>query len=229
MRTRRLATQGKLRAWAVDESSELEFRINEYWSYLSHMPFYEDLDLKDPESTIPISWHCDGVKVFKTHKCWVYSFSSCIRKGPSLDTKLLFLDIRDTLLVKPPTHDAVGKLIGYCMDVLMTGNFPQKDYEGRDFPADSLEARRAGLPFASGFKAAFAAFKADLEARVMIHKLVRNWSADSICEHYLASKLPNGFNYGDFSNNAAYFECLFSHSEFLWLNPPTKQSSWVHV
>ena len=224
-----LWNQQKFRGWAHDIEEDLEFRVEEFWKHLEHLPFYTSLQLDNPAGTIPIAWHADGVKVYKTQKVWVYSFSSCIRKGPSLATKMLFVCIRDSLIVKFTTHDSVGRLIGYCMDVMMTGNFPEQDFEGAPFQPGSVEAQRAGSPFCGGWKFAFAAFKGDQEARVLIHKLVRNWAADSICEHCLASKLPNGFVYGDFSDNAAYFECLLSHSDFLALNPSEKQSAWVHV
>ena len=207
---------------------EASARCAEYWERVSHLPFFEKLDVKNPEKTIPLSWHMDGVKVFKTQKVWAYSHSSAIRKGPSIDTKTLFLLFRDNVMVKPHTHDAVGNLIAYVMDVLQAGMFPSKDPDGNPFPPHSVQAQRAGAYFAGGWCAAFACFKADLEGRVLAHKLVRNWASDSICEHCLASKLPQ-FTYGDFSDSAAYWDCMFTHQQFLMLNPPGKTSSWVNV
>ena len=175
------------------------------------------MERSDHHRTIPLAWHMDGVKVYKTHKAYVYSFSSLIRKGPSLDTKCLTLLVRDGDLVKPHTHNDIGILIGYIMKVLSTGNFPTTNERGEPFKGGTLEASRAGQPFAGGWRCAFAAFKADLEARV-VHQLTRNWASDSICEHCLASKNEE-FSYGDFSDNAAYLECMFDHNQFLMLNP----------
>lgn len=219
----------KFLSWVHDDPNLAHQSVGEFWNHVSHLPFYGELQLEHPEWTVPIAWHCDGVKVFKTHKVWVYSMSACTRKGPSIDTKLLFLILRDTLIVKDKTHDSVGRLIAYCMDVLMSGNYPQKRPDGTDFPPNSLEAQRANTPFCNGWKFAFAAWKGDLEARVICHKLVRNWAADSICEHCLASKINNGFGYTDFTDNAAYFECMLSHDDFVLLNPPNKQSAWLAV
>ena len=214
--------------WIHDPVEEASHRCAEYWNRASNLPFYKKLDIKDPNKTIPLSWHMDGVKVYKTHKVWAYSHSSAIRKGPSIDTKAMFLLFRDSDMVKPHTHDAVAKLIAYCMDVLQSGVFPYNDCEGNPFPATSKQAQRAGSYFAGGWCAAFACFKADLEGRVLAHKLVRNWASDSICEHCLASKLPQ-FSYGDFTDAAAYWECMFTHDQFLMLNPPGKTSAWVNV
>lgn len=215
-------------SWVHDPSTEASQRCEEYWSKVSHLPFYQKLMVDKPEITIPIAWHVDGVKVYKTHKAWVYSFSSACKKGPSLLSKSLVLLFRDAVMVKPFTHDAVGDIVAYIMKVLQTGLFPSKDFSGNDFPKDSIEAQRSGQPFAGGWCGAFACFKADLEARVLVHKLVRNWASDSICEHCLASKLPQ-FTYGNFCESAAYLDCMFSHQQFLLLNPVGKQSTWTNV
>lgn len=168
-------------SWVHDDPSRANESVTEFWNRLSHLPFYRELQLENPSWTVPVAWHVDGVKVFKTHKVWVYSFSSCTRKGPSVDTKLLFLVLRDTMIIKDRSHDSVARVIGYCMDVLMTGNYPAKAFDGSDFLPDSLEAQRANRPFCNGWRFAFAAWKGDLEARVICHKLVCNWAADSIC------------------------------------------------
>ena len=215
-------------SWVHDPKDEANHRCEEYWNRVSHLPFYKKLVIKNPGKTIPLSWHMDGVKVYKTHKVWAYSHSSAIRKGQSIDTKTLFLLFRDSDMVKPHTHDAVAKLIAYTMDVLQSGVFPDKDVDGNSFRQNSKEAKRAGSYFAGGWCAAFACFKADLEGRVMAHKLVRNWASDSICEHCLASKLPQ-CSYGDFTNAAAYWECMLTHEQYLMLNPPGKTSAWTSV
>ena len=215
-------------AWVHDPPEEANQRCAEYWSRSSHLPFYQKLTIDNPETTIPIAWHVDGVKIYKTHKAWVYSFSSAIKKGPSLISKSLVLLFREAVMVKPFTHDAVGRIVAYIMKVLQTGLFPSQDFSGNDFPKESVEEIRSGTPFAGGWKGAFACFKADLEARVLVHKLVRNWASDSMCEHCLASRLPQ-FTYGDFSDRAAYWECMFTHEEFFLLNPASRQSTWLNV
>ena len=202
----------------------------EYWQNVRHLEFFQKLELEEEDfaTCIPISWHTDGVKIYRSQKAWVYSYAACTRKGPSLESKLLFMLFRDCQMVKPDTHDETGLLVAWCMDVLRTGNFPECQYGGAPWPDGSLEAKRAGMPYAGGWKAAFAAFKADLEARAMVHKMVRNWASNSICEHCLASKVA-GLTFGDFTETAAYLNYQLSHDEFLELNPPDRQSTWIHV
>ena len=214
--------------WVHDPVEEVSLRCAQYWSNVCSLPSHAALDIPVPSMTVPISWHMDGVKVFKTQKVWAYSFASCIRKGTSIATKSLFLLFRDSDMIKPWTHDSVGKLIAYVMKTLQTGCFPTCDYDGSPFEPGSTKALRAGTPFAGGWRGVFACFKADLEGRVLAHKLVRNWASDSVCERCIASKLPQS-SYGDFSDAAVYWDCMFSHEQFLMLNPPGKTSVWVDV
>ena len=149
--------------------------------------------------------------------------------GATLGSKLLLLLVRDADMVKYKTHDAVAKLIAYIMDNLMSGTFPTLDPSGNRWAEGSREAERAGQLFAGGMCCAFSAFKGDLEARVLVHKLVRNWSSNSICEHCLAGRAADGFSYGDFSDRAAYMEFFLDHHQFLLLNPADRQSGWIEV
>ncbi|CAK9103686.1 Uncharacterized protein SCF082_LOCUS48423 [Durusdinium trenchii] len=136
---------------------------------------------------------------------------------------------RENEQVKPDTHRCIAKIIGWVMKVLMTGKYPTRNHKGELYPPDSVEAGRSGERFAGNWRFAFGAFKADLEARVQVHQLARNWQSDSICEHCLANKLPNQMVYTNFSDRAGYMEYMLSHKEFLLLNPPNKQSAWVDV
>ena len=147
------------------------------------------------------------------------------RKGRSIDTKMLTLLFREHEMNKPGTHDDVGNLIGWIMKILRGGKFPALDMDGKLWPRGTTERANAGREFAGGWTCEFAAFKADLEARVIVHKLVRNWASNSICEHCLASK-KSALNYANFRDDAPFLDHIFTHSEFLLLNPPDRQSSW---
>ena len=216
--------------WASDDPGEAADRVDEYWQHCRGLDFFRKLKLPESEfrRTVPLVWHTDGVKVYKTQKAWVYSYSSTCRKGPSMSTKLVLLVFRDTVMIKNKTHDAVGLLIAYIMDVLQTGCFPTTDFQGRQWFEGSPEARKAGTPYAGGWKMAFAGFKGDWEARVQVHKLSRHYNAKFICEHCMASRAP-AWTFGDFSDSASCLTKRFSHEEFTILNAPGKQSSWQHV
>ena len=140
------------------------------------------------------------------------------------------------MIIRPETHDAVAKLIAYIMFWLSLGVFPDRpfclenpaDDDENTFQKGSREADRAGKPFADGWRAAFSGFKSDLEARVIIHKLIRNYMSNFICEHCFASYLPL-FTFGDFRDQAGFMNLLLSHQQFLQLSPPERQSDWTCV
>ena len=164
----------------------------------------------------------------KVKKAWVYSMSSTCRKGTSISTKLVFILLREAEIIKGRSHDAVGKLVGYIVDTLMTGAFPLLDHEGNKFAQGSVQSQRAGQAFAGGWSMAFAGFKGDWEARAMVHKLTRYYRTTFICEHCMAS-YKDEFTFGDFRPNANSQVIRFSHDDFLMLNPPNDQSSWTCV
>ncbi|CAE7521097.1 unnamed protein product [Symbiodinium sp. CCMP2592] len=221
----------KLFQWASNDPNpdKVQAMNTEYWTRLGNEESVKLLDLKDPATTFPIFWHADGVRVYKHQKCWVYSYSCALKKGPSLSSKLLLLLVRETLLVKPRTHDRIGEVVGWIQRVLQSGKYPDKDINGQSWPIGSREEGLANLEFAGGYKFAFSAFKGDWEARVLIHKLQRSYNHTNICEHCPACKSNNAFNYRNFSPDAAYLDVSFTHAQYLLMTPPEFHSSWLNV
>lgn len=173
-------------------------------------------------------WHVDGVRIFKNQKAWVYSFSSMIKKEhEALANKMVFLLINDNKVVKYRTHDKIADAIGYACRTLQSGRFPLVDMEGNMFPPSSKEASLAGTWFSkSQWRAAFCAFKSDLEARVHIHKYTRIYMANQICEHCLAGvEIP----YTDFQPNANWTLVRLSHNELMDAMPMDRRSNWQVV
>lgn len=203
----------------------------DFWGECEHLSFYSKLGLRrsDHSKVVPLVWHTDGVKMYRNSKEWVYSCASACRKGTSLRTKFVVLVLRETLVIKFKTHDAIGRLIGCIMDCLLTGLYPEKDWNGSDFHPGSVQAQRAGTPFAGGWRVAFAGFKSDLEARVLIHKFVQNWTSTAMCERCPASRLCGEYSFGDFRLDAAYLRDAYSHEDYLRTCPASRLSAWTHV
>ena len=221
---------GKFLNWIADDPNQAADRNIEYWNHCESLEFFAQLQLNPDQygSCVPVFFHTDGVKIYKNQKAWVYSISSACRKGPSMSTKLVFILVRDAMVVKSKTHDAIGRLAGYIMDTLMTGQFPTRDCEGNPFPPGTQSAERAGQNFAGGYCMAFAGFKGDWEARVIVHKLKRSYRSTFIYEHCMAS-YKEDFTFADFRPTARSQAIRFSHNEFLMLNPMNDQSAWTSV
>jgi hypothetical protein len=215
--------------WVSDDPLAASDRTVEYWSHCTHLDFFQRLDIQPDQfgTTIPLYFHADGVKIYKAQKAWVYSVSSACRKGASLKTKLVIIILRESRTIKEKSHDAIGNLMGYITKTLMSGCFPRVKPNGSPFEPGSPEALRGGKPYAGGWCGAFAGFKGDWEARVVIHKSKRNYLSTWICDHCMASRLPD-FTFGDFRMNANCLNHRFTHEEYMILQGE-KQSSWKSV
>ena len=226
-----LYRSGNLLKWAANdaEPEEVYQQNTQYWGMLAGERSVQKLGLQDPGLTFPIYWHTDGVRVYKQQKCWIYSYSTALKKGPSLSSKLMLLLVREPLLWKPHTHDRIGEVIGWIQTVLQSGRFPDTDFSGQAWPPGSLEASRANQLYAGGYMCAFSAFKGGWEARVQVHKLQRSYNHNNICEHCAASKLDNEYNYRNFSLSAPYLTAQFTHAQYLQMTPPEFRSSWENV
>ena len=226
-----LHKKNHLLSWASNtpNSDRVYVENTRYWGALAGEESVQKLNLQDPGVTFPIFWHTDGVRVYKQQKCWIYSYSSALKKGPSLSSKLMMLLAREPLIWKPFTHDRIGEVVGWVQTVLQSGKFPATDFNGDPWPEGSAEAERANELIAGGYMFAFSGFKGDWEARVIVHKLQRGYNHNNICEHCPASRLDTAFNYRNFALDAPYLDVLFTHDQFMIMTPPEKQSSWQTV
>ena len=203
--------------------------IKEYWYRLREEEFTQRLPLLnvDVSRLLPLHFHVDGVKVYRTQKAFVYSYSSALSKGPVLESKIVLALLRENTNAKPLSHDRMGEIIGYICQTLQSGRFPAKDFDGNPFAPNSLEAKRAGLEIIPGWRFCFGGFKGDLEARVIIHKFPRNYMSNQICEHCAAGRKVCHFQ--DFRRQAPFFEATFTHADYLIMTPERKLSSWLAV
>ena len=125
-----LHSKGKLFQWACNDSEPCKLHEQNitYWGTLSEEESVLNLDLPRPATTIPLFWHADGVRIFKQQKAWVYSYSSALKKGASLSSKLMLLLFREAYVWKPFTHDRIAEVIGWMQSVLQTGNFRRRTF-----------------------------------------------------------------------------------------------------
>ena len=221
---------GKFLQWVSDDPNQASQTASLYWTKCQHLEFFNKIGLPRERfgSCIPVQFHTDGVKIYKNQKAWVYSISAATRKGSSMKTKLAFILVRETCVVKQKTHDSIGRLVGYMVDTLMTGKFPTRDHRGQAFPPGSRAAERAGQEFAGGWSMAFWAFKGDWdrEARVIVHKHNRYYRSTWICEHCLAS-YRDDFTFADFRTDANSQSVRFTHDQYLALT--NDKSAWTSV
>ena len=120
--------------------------------------------------TVPIALHGDGTPVAGIGKSWtrmmdIYSWSSCLVKGCTLDITFLIYAVFIQLLSKA-SMDVVWKLLCWSFGVLASGVWPHEDAHGckySEFAPYSLDAARAGTPLAKGFRAVLFVIRGDLD------------------------------------------------------------------
>lgn len=223
--------QGHFTQWVADDKDNAAGRTKEYSEFCERLEDWfprVGLQRHEYETCVPLFFHGDGVRIYKHQKMFVYSLSSTCRKAASTESKLVFLCVRENLLRKGETHDAIAHIIAYINDTLRTGCFPLKDYQGNQWRPGSLQQRRAGKTFCSGWTMTFSAWKGDWEAGQVVHKLPRYYRTKDICEHCLAS-YSDEFTFADFNSDANSQSLRFSHEEFMMLCGPDNKSQWVNV
>jgi hypothetical protein len=189
-----LYKQGRLENYIVDDASKVTESLECFWRHSPELA--RSLNVTEPGRTIPVSWHSDGVKIYRVQKSWMFSFVSATRKGNSLDTRLVFTYVVENTMIKKLTFRAVAQRVAYAMHVLASGFHWFCDEFGKPHPEGSERARLAGTPIAGGYKAVFVSFRSDWEARYLIHNLPRHYSCNFICEHDLACKHIRHLTYG---------------------------------
>ena len=218
---------GKLLQWIADDPATASSRTTEYWEHASELEFFEKLELGREEfgRCVPLYIHCDGVRVYRHQKMFIYSMSSACRKGPSMRTKWVFIVVRESEIVKHKTHASIAALVSYMVETLRSGKYPELDSQGCSWPVGSASASRAGKPFEFNWIMTFAAFKGDWEARQQVHRLNRYYATKYICEHCCASYEEHN-TFGDFRMSANCLSLRFTHEQYLMMSTP---SPWLCV
>ena len=125
--------------------------------------------------------------------------------------------------IAPETRSEITKIIAWDLDMIRSGCFSERDWNGKPWPANSWRARQIGkrLPYA-----VFSYWKGDQEAHVKSHFLTRYYNKAYVCDWCLASGSDPNFNYGDFSSTAVWRSTEEHHLEAP-LTP--ERSPWLQV
>ena len=178
--------------------------------------------------TVPIYWHEDGVRLYHHEEATIWSWSSALTTGHSLDSKHVMGLLPSSRMTAESEH-AMTAILAWSMGCMRSGTWPMTCPSGEPWPAGSFRAHRAGQPLAQGWRAAFAGWKGDFKARHEVHRLRRFYSSNFICERCAASKhLPETL-YGSFHADAGWRQTTTSHEDYLATTPEHLRTSWLAV
>ncbi len=135
-------------------------------------------------SQVPLHFHTDSAATLRTTKHRIYSWSSALKLGCSLDSKWLITLLEDHLWCDEMEEDLV-KVIAWSVQALQAGEWPRFDPWGGAWPPESKRGRHAGSDLCPGraYTGFFAGWKGDLEAKLHTHRFrCRNYLSTAICE-----------------------------------------------
>ncbi len=198
--------------------------VKRYWENALKQPWAQlHPTLKDPERTLPLYFHADGVEIYTSSEYVVWSWSTPTVKGEPFDSQFPLMMIpakfMPTAEMRIEAERALVGYINYCFEVLLVGEFPDRDYYGNELEGKSR--RLAGKKIAGGWTAVFASYKGDAKARKESHLFARHYQAGYICEGCFAGDplkmhaVPKELSYRDFTMKAWWRKTLVNHEAYV--------------
>ena len=132
---------------------------------------------------VPLTFHQDGVEMFRDVEVNVWSWASALTLGNDLETKFpLCLVWEEDMPTKKLRYDAnkvVRRYIDYCLQALESGVWPDVGFYGEPLRGSR---RKAGELLCGGeWQALFAGWKGDGKARKVENNFNRGWDSTFIC------------------------------------------------
>ena len=157
-------------------------KVAEFWRAMKGHPSLasrpELRSRKDLHHVVPISIHGDGVTYAKTMRAGNESMEVATLLSSYLIICLVKSVIKTVFLGN--TWQAVWKIILWSLNALSSGLWPSQDWQGRQCPAQSRDAKRAGTQLAGGYAATPWNIRADLEF-LALHFGLRHYSSNQPC------------------------------------------------
>ena len=178
---------------------------------------------EDQGSFIPCFVHSDGGEVYNSCEYIIWSWSSCLVMGRNTwDFKLFIGMVPDHMRYNHVTDEEIIFYIWWNFEVLESKRHPSVDHLGR--PLTGRRAALAGTPIAGAWGASFVAHISDLKERVRIHRFIRYYQCNFLCEKCLGHRWASWANAYDFSDSAKWRELEVTHESYLLSTPPGSRS-----
>ena len=116
------------------------------------------------------------------------------------------------------TWAKVWKVLVWSLESLLTGTWPEKDWDNNDFPEWSIDAERKGAPLAAGYCAFVFVLKADLEF-LSNHFKLNSPASNSPCCLCKADRGMDSVPWTDVRLSAAWRSTTWSAQEWAAENP----------
>jgi hypothetical protein len=179
-----------------------------FWEWASSHDWGTEITSKLPRhiwrDLWPILFHIDGAEQHRNTEHHIWSWQSYFAKGSIWLVKILLTSIPNQMVLSKGLLDMfteqVCKYIGFCMDILGSGELPTQGLYGEplDIPKDALGSIRA----------AFAGLKADMKAMQQVNFTKRTANSTFLCMKCLAvqpfKNAPKFLSYANFNEDAPW-------------------------
>jgi hypothetical protein len=170
---------------------------------------------------VPISFHSDGVVIFKYGEMTIWSWSCPIVRGEALHTKHVVCVVPTSLLA-PNTEAEIVQILAWSLMSLKHGVFPSENHLGSDWDSvgDNFRHNLSGKQLAANYRGIFMFWKGDHKERKRVHQLQRSWQSNYICERDMAAKHVTELSFGDTTATAGWRLTSFGpHLDTVTLSP----------
>lgn len=173
--------------------------------------------------TVPTIWHVDGAEMRANKETTHFSLQSVLARGSSWDVKMLCVSLPNALMpskaIKRHVHINVAEFAAYMYFWLALGVHPTHGFYKEKFDPESDRGKKAGTPFAGGFRFVFCGKKGDSKARMESNLFARHYQTTLLCEECCAvqpfPRAPKELTYMDARATAKHRLTKVSHEMYM--------------
>ena len=198
-----------LQAW-WDRASE----VDDSW-YQQHPVIRSQ---PDPLRRVPVGIHGDDAGMRGSESILVVTWGSVVKKGPTLDTRLLFSMLKQREIEKDVTMDQFYNVLRWSFEHLASGKFPTRDHNGIPFSEDYdiRRFRQRDKWLAGGYVGAWAEMRGDWKwLRETLH-LQNHYGANYLCHLCRAHRHITRLLFTNFDSDAAYTRTTVTSEDWWW-------------
>ena len=180
-------------------------QCRECWRRSASEPWFHDHPARHVPDAVPLRLHGDDAQ----HKkglvglaIMVLSWGSPLSCFVSSIDSLLLIMTQPLLHLTGETLQKLYAIIAWSFNVIAAGTWPHCDHNGQAWPADSMQARKAGHPLAGGVRGFVIEILGDWKWIKESFKLQQHYNAMDCCHLCFATKGSGVFNFARFHPDA---------------------------
>ena len=165
-----------------------------YTDFIQNHPMLKGLSDNAMSKIVPLGFHGDGGAYSKEESVYVFSWSSLLGTGATLNKRFIFTVVRDTDLAAG-TIDAIFLIFAWSVNTLLSGQSPTSDFQ--------VPEPNGGKPLADGWRGALVQVRGDWAFIVKVFQLPAWNTAERMCWICKRSNINRALAWTDFRKYVA--------------------------